>query len=84
MGLTTESQIGKKHAIYLPKIIVEEIDLREGMKILITVDGNKLIIEPLPDPITLAKKGKKFATMTIDEMEAVSIEEQTKRSENSS
>ncbi|MHA1494772.1 MAG: hypothetical protein ACTSRQ_12235 [Candidatus Thorarchaeota archaeon] len=33
MGLTSESQIGKKHTVYLPKAVVEEASLEIGMKI---------------------------------------------------
>jgi antitoxin component of MazEF toxin-antitoxin module len=84
MGLTTQSQIGKKHAIYLPKTVVDEASLEVGMKILITVEGNKIIIEPVPDPITLAIHGKKFASMTLEEIEVVSLEEQSKHTEDSS
>jgi AbrB family looped-hinge helix DNA binding protein len=84
LGLTTESQVGKKHTIYLPKTIVEETNLHEGMKILITVEGNRIIIEPLQDPVTLALHGEKFARMSIEETEATSLEEQSKYSEDSS
>jgi bifunctional DNA-binding transcriptional regulator/antitoxin component of YhaV-PrlF toxin-antitoxin module len=84
LGLTTESQIGKKHTIYLPKTVVKEAGLHEGMKILIIVDGSRIIIEPLQDPITLALHGKKFAAMTIEEMESASLEEQSKFAEDSS
>jgi len=84
MGLTTESQIGKKHTIYLPKAVVEEASLRVGMKILITVEGNRIVIEPIHSPITLALHGEKFASMTLEEMEAVSIEHQKTYTENSS
>lgn len=84
MGLTRESQIGKKNTVYLPKAVVEEVSLEVGMKILITVEGNRIIIEPVPDPITLALHGKKFASMTIEEMESTSLEEQSKYTEDSS
>ena len=78
MSLTTEGQIGKKHTIYLPKAIVDEASLEVGMKILITVEGNKIIIEPIPDPIALAMHGKKFAKMTLEDIEVISSEEQSK------
>ena len=84
MSLTTQSQIGKKHTIYLPKTVVDEANLEVGMKILITVEGNKIIIEPVPDPITLAVHGKKFASTTLEEMESISLEEQSKYTEDSS
>ncbi|MBD3159899.1 MAG: AbrB/MazE/SpoVT family DNA-binding domain-containing protein [Candidatus Lokiarchaeota archaeon] len=83
MGLTTESRIGKKYTIYLPREVVEETEVEEGMKILIRVEGNQIIIEPLPDPVTLAVKGEKFATMTLEEMEGISREEQSKYTKDS-
>ncbi|MGV9103640.1 MAG: AbrB/MazE/SpoVT family DNA-binding domain-containing protein [Candidatus Thorarchaeota archaeon] len=83
MDLTTESRIGKRHTIYLPREVVEEAELQEGMKILITVEGNQIIIEPLPDPVTLAVEGEKFASMTLEEMEAISHEEQSEYTKNS-
>lgn len=82
MSLTTEGQIGKKHTIYLPKAVVDEASLEVGMRILITVDGNRIIIEPVPDPIALAIHGEKIASMTLEELEAISLEEQSKHTEN--
>ena len=84
MGLTSESTIGKKHTVYLPKAVVEEASLEVGMKILITVEGNRIVIEPVPDPIELAIRGKKFASTTIEEMESISLEEQSKYTEDTS
>jgi len=83
MGLTTESRIGKKHTIYLPREVVEEAEVQEGMKILITVEGNQIIIEPLPNPVTLAVEGEKYATLTLEEMEVISREEQSKYTKDS-
>lgn len=84
MGLTTESRIGKRRTIYLPKAVVDEARLKVGMKILITVEGNRIIIEPIHSPITLALHGEKFASITLEEMEAVSIEHQKTYTEDSS
>ncbi len=83
MSLTTEGQIGKKYTIYLPKTIVDKAELRVGMKILISVEDNRVIIEPVPDPIDLAIHGKKFASTTIEEIEDISIEEQSKHTKDS-
>jgi bifunctional DNA-binding transcriptional regulator/antitoxin component of YhaV-PrlF toxin-antitoxin module len=84
MGLTLRSQIGKKLTIYLPKSAAQEAGLEEGMKILITVEDNRLVIEPLPDPLELALSGKKFARMTTEEVESISLEEQSKHQSGSS
>ncbi len=84
MSLAIEGQVGKKHTIYIPKAVVEKVGLTEGMRILITVEDNRIIIEPLPDPVTLALHGKKFATVGLEELEAISREEQSRITEDSS
>jgi bifunctional DNA-binding transcriptional regulator/antitoxin component of YhaV-PrlF toxin-antitoxin module len=84
MGLTTQAQVGKKHTIYLPKDIVKISGIKIGMKILISVVDGKIIIEPIADPIELALEGEKFAEITPEEIEATSIEEQSKYTKSSS
>lgn len=83
MSLKISSRVGKKHTIYLPKIVVRALGLKEGDKIVLTVSGNSLIIEKVHDPIRLAVSGSKFASLTPKEVEAVSFEEQEKRVEDS-
>ena len=76
MSLTIESRVGKKYALYLPKAVVKALNLKEGGKILLTVTGTSVILESLQDPVQLALEGKKFASFTPDEVEAISLEEQ--------
>lgn len=83
MNLTIETQIGKKFTIYLPKAIVEALGLTEGERILLTVAGNKLILESLKDPIQLALSGRKFASITPEQVETISLEEQESYAQNS-
>jgi AbrB family looped-hinge helix DNA binding protein len=83
MSLTIEGYIGKKYAIYLPKAVVRVLGLREGGKVILKVSGNSLILEPLQDPIQLALSDKKFASMTLKQIEAISLEEQGKYVEDS-
>lgn len=78
MSLTVESRIGKRGAIYLPKVVIETLGLREGDRILLSVSGSTLVIEKLQDPIKLALSGKKFASITPEQVEAISLEEQEK------
>jgi len=84
MNLEIEVHIGKKFAIYLPRAIVKALGLKEGEKVLLRVSGNSIIIETLKDPIQLALSREKFATMTPDEIEAISLEEQEKYTGDSS
>lgn len=76
MTLTVKSRVGKKHAIYLPKRIVEALDITEGQEILLEADGNTLILKLLKDPLQLALSENKFASITPEKIEAISLEEQ--------
>jgi AbrB family looped-hinge helix DNA binding protein len=83
MSLTIETFIGKKYAIYIPKAIVKALNLKEGERVLLRVAGNTLILEVLQDPIQLALSGRKFASITPEQVEAISLEEQASRVEGS-
>jgi len=52
------------------------LGIREGDKVLIRVEGNKLILEFVPDPLSLALRVKKWAKITVEEFEAESETEQ--------
>jgi AbrB family looped-hinge helix DNA binding protein len=83
MSLTVEAIIGRKYAIYIPKTIVKALNLMEGEKVLLRVVGNTLIMEVIKDPIQLALSGKKFASITPEQVEAISLEEQASHVEGS-
>jgi len=83
MSLAIETRIGKKYAIYLPKRIIQALGLTEGEKVLLRVAGNTLVLECLKDPLQLALSGKKFASITPKQIEAISLEEQAGRAESS-
>ena len=76
MSLTIEAKVGKKRALYLPREVVEALNLKEGGKVLLRVSGKTLTVESLQDPFQLALHGKKFASITPDQVEAMSIEQQ--------
>jgi bifunctional DNA-binding transcriptional regulator/antitoxin component of YhaV-PrlF toxin-antitoxin module len=77
-----EAKVGKKYTIYLPKAVVQALNLKEDGKVLLKVAGNTLIIESLQDPIQLALQGKKFASITPNQVEAISLEEQRSTAQN--
>jgi len=83
MSLTIETFIGKKYALYLPKAVVKALNLREGERVLLRVAGNTLVLEVIQDPIQLALSGKKFASVTPEQVEAISLEEQAGHIEGS-
>lgn len=76
MSLRMEVRVGKRYAIYLPRAVVEVLGLREGERVLLRVSGGSLILEPVRDPIQLALFGGKFASITPEEVEEISLEEQ--------
>ena len=83
MNLTVEARVGKKYAIYLPKVVVEALGLREGDRVILSVSGNTLLVEKVQDPIQLALSGRKFASITPEQVEGISLEEQEKYVEGS-
>ena len=76
MNFTVKGRISSGGALYLPKKIISALNLHEGMEIKYTVQGGKLIVEPIPDPPHLALKGEKFAEITFEEFENGSEEMQ--------
>ena len=70
------SRVGKKGVIYLPKHIMRSLGVKEGDKVLMKVEGNKLVLEFVPDPLSLALRVKKWAKTTVEEFEAESEAEQ--------
>jgi len=61
----------------MPKRLMERLGVREGDRVLIRVEGsNKVVLEFVPDPLSLALKTKKWAKTTVEEFERESVEEQ--------
>lgn len=51
MFMSEEAVIGRRNTLVIPKVIRKELNLREGQRVLIRVEGRRIIIEPLPwDP----------------------------------
>ncbi|MHA1664465.1 MAG: AbrB/MazE/SpoVT family DNA-binding domain-containing protein [Candidatus Njordarchaeales archaeon] len=67
-------KVGKKGAIYLPKKVMEMLGINEGDKVKVKIQGNKLTLEFIPDPLALALKLKKWAKTTVEEFEKESEE----------
>ena len=78
MNLTITSKVGKKFALYIPKRIVKALKIKEGDKIRIYVKEGRMIVEIIKDPLELALKGKKFAKISTEEVEQISLKEQKK------
>ncbi|MDW8045607.1 MAG: AbrB/MazE/SpoVT family DNA-binding domain-containing protein [Nitrososphaerota archaeon] len=70
------SKVGKKGAVYIPKRVCERLGINEEDKVLMRVESDKLVLEFIPDPLSLAVKIKKWAKTTVEEFERESEEEQ--------
>jgi len=78
MSLVITSRIGKKFALYLPKKIIESLEIKEGDRVKMSVEKGKIVVEVIKDPLDLALHGKKFAKISVEEAERISLEEQKK------
>jgi AbrB family looped-hinge helix DNA binding protein len=69
-------KVGKKLAVYLPKSVAKAAGMKEGDKVEFEVEGGSVALKVIHNPLDLALHGKKFATMTAEEIEEISMSEQ--------
>jgi AbrB family looped-hinge helix DNA binding protein len=51
-----ESRVGSKGELFLPKKIREELGLHPHTKVIYRVEGNRLVVEPIPSLDEVLKK----------------------------
>ncbi len=66
-------RVGKKRTIVIPKKVAAELGIDEGTILAVSTEGGKLVLEPIPDAVTLSLKGKKIARITLKELEEESV-----------
>jgi len=64
-------RLGRKYAIYLPKNIISSLNLKEGDKFILKVEGDQIILKPLPK---FLKKRPVWRKTSIEEFEKGSEE----------
>ena len=74
MVLEVRVRLSKKNTLYIPRSIANAVGIKEGSLLRLRVEGSRIIIEPIPDPFTLALTGSKFARTTFEEFEKESEE----------
>lgn len=82
MNPTIEVKVGKKNALYIPKRVAQTSGIQEGATVLLKAQKHKIIVELVEDPVKLALKAPKFASITIAEAEKISLEEQEKHAKS--
>ncbi|MCC6059628.1 MAG: AbrB/MazE/SpoVT family DNA-binding domain-containing protein [Thermofilum sp.] len=68
--------IGRKYAVYLPRSVVEELKLKEGEKLVLTVEGESIVLRRLPDFFEEARRSPKRLRLAPEEFERASAEAQ--------
>jgi AbrB family looped-hinge helix DNA binding protein len=68
--------IGRKYAVYLPRSVVEELKLKEGEKLVLTVEGESIVLRRLPDFFEEARRIPKRLRLAPEEFERASAEAQ--------
>jgi AbrB family looped-hinge helix DNA binding protein len=69
-------RVGKKYAVYLPRSVVEELKLKEGEKLVLTVEGDSIVLRRPPDFFEEARRTPKRLRLAPEEFEAASVEAQ--------
>jgi len=67
-------RVGKKGEIYLPRSFVRKLGMREGDRAILRVEEG-VVLEFIPDPLSLALSIKPWAEMTVEKFERDSKEE---------
>ena len=62
-------RVSSKGAVYLPREVMRRLGIGEGSELVLRVEGGKLILIPVYDPLELALRGPKFARVSVEEFE---------------
>jgi len=76
--IVTEVRVGKRRTIVIPKGVAEMLGIDEGSRLELRVEDGRIVLEPIPDAVELSLKGEKFARVSLEELEAESVEQQRK------
>ena len=76
MNQVTVVKVGKKGVVYIPKQVIKSLGISEGDRVIMRINGRRLILEFIPDPLALALKVKRWSKTTAEEFERESEREQ--------
>jgi len=54
------ARVGRKSAVYISKRVMERLGVKEGDRVLMRVEGGRLALEFVPNPLSLALRVRKF------------------------
>ena len=67
-------RVSRKGAVYLPRELMRLLGIGEGSELLVRVEGGRLVMTPLRDPLELALRGPKYARVRAEDVERWSEE----------
>ncbi|NYR15057.1 AbrB/MazE/SpoVT family DNA-binding domain-containing protein [Pyrobaculum arsenaticum] len=76
MLLFVEVRVGRRGTVKIPRSVAEALGIGEGSRLLLELEGGRIVLRPVPDAVELAIKGEKIARVTLEELESTSCEEQ--------
>lgn len=74
--LKATGKVGKKYAVYLPIRVAKAAGVKEGDKVEFEVAEGSVAMKIVRNPLDLAISGRKFASVTAEEVEKISMSEQ--------
>ena len=73
-----EAKVSRKRLLAIPKAAAERLGIREGSRVKIYVERDRMIIEPIRDAIWYALYGPKIGYISFKDLEEESLREQKK------
>lgn len=76
MSRAFEVRVGKRRTLVIPKAVADMLGIREGSRLELRVEEGRIVLEKVPDAVELSLHGEKVARVSLEELEAESIEHQ--------
>jgi len=76
MAEAVEARIGKKYAVYIPAAIARRLGLKEGDRIVVILQGDRIVIRRRVGVYEAAARTEKRLRLSPEEAEEASLEEQ--------
>ncbi|KYH36500.1 MAG: hypothetical protein AYL29_013190 [Candidatus Bathyarchaeota archaeon B24] len=76
MSQVVSVKVGKKYAVYLPKRVVEALQIREGDRLVLMVEGDNLVLRKPRDFFEASFQTSKRLKLSPEEVEEASLEAQ--------
>lgn len=55
--LVVEVRVGRSRAVPIPKSIAEALGIGEGSRLLLELEGDRIVLRPIPNAVELSIKG---------------------------